>query len=337
MTRSAPPNTQPPASVGQYPPMPPAFLTEPTPPYGTVEQVSSMVGRLVADNPSRFTYHGTGTYLVGRPGGGELAVIDPGPDDRVHVEALLAAIGDRTVSHLLITHTHPDHSPAAAALAAATGAPTYGFGPHPEAAVAAHRERVRRALDAGEEPESEDGEGGGDLAFIPTVQVGDGDVITGDGFTFEALHTPGHISNHLCFTLEEEQTLFTGDHVMGWSTTVIPAPDGNLSDYLANLRRRLDRPEQLYRPTHGPAITDPHPWVADLLAHRVERERQIIAALAAGPRTIASLVSELYAHVDEELHRAAGGSVYAHLLDLARNGRADADPRPDPEAEWRLA
>jgi len=180
--------------------MPPAFLTEPTPPYGTVEQVSPMVGRLVADNPSRFTYHGTGTYLVGRPGGGELAVIDPGPDDRGHVEALLAAIGDRTVSHLLITHTHPDHSPAAAALADATGAPTYGFGPHPEAAVAAHRERVRRALDAGEEPESEDGEGGGDLAFTPTVQVGDGDVITGDGFTFEALHTPGHISNHLCFT-----------------------------------------------------------------------------------------------------------------------------------------
>jgi len=167
--------------------------------------------------------------------------------------------------------------------------------------------------------------------------VGDGDVITGDGFTFEALHTPGHISNHLCFTLEEEQTLFTGDHVMGWSTTVIPAPDGNLSDYLANLRRLLDRPEQLYRPTHGPAITDPHPWVADLIAHRVERERQITAALAAGPRTIASLVSELYVHIDEELHRAAGGSVYAHLLDLARNGRADADPRPDPEAEWRLA
>lgn len=317
--------------------MPPAFLTEPTPPYGTVEQVSPMVGRLVADNPSRFTYHGTGTYLVGPPDGGELAVIDPGPDDRVHVEALLAAIGDRTVSHLLITHTHPDHSPAAAALAAATGAPTYGFGPHPEAAVAAHRERVGRALDAGEEPESEDGEGGGDLAFIPTVQVGDGDVITGDGFTFEALHTPGHISNHLCFTLEEEQTLFTGDHVMGWSTTVIPAPDGNLSDYLANLRRLLGRPEQLYRPTHGPAITDPHPWVADLIAHRVERERQITAALAAGPRTIASLVSELYVHIDEELHRAAGGSVYAHLLDLARNGRADADPRPDPEAEWRLA
>ena len=316
--------------------MAPNFLSEPAPPYRVSEQVSPMVQRVVAENPSKFTYHGTGTYLVGQPDGAEVAVIDPGPDDHAHVEALLDAIGDRSVSHLLVTHTHPDHSPAAAALVEATGAPTYGFGPHPEAAIAAHRERVRRALEDGKTPEPEDGEGGGDLSFVPTVRLVDGDVVAGDGFTFEALHTPGHISNHLCFAFEEEQTLFTGDHVMGWSTTVIPAPDGSLSDYLANLRRLLERPEQIYRPTHGPSISEPVSYVASLIAHREQREYQILASLADEPQTIAELVSNLYSHVDDGLHRAAAGSVYAHLLDLARNERVQADPHPDPNAKWRL-
>ena len=313
------------------------LLQEDPPEYGRVEQVSTLVRRIVADNPSRFTYHGTGTFIVGPTCGGDVAIIDPGPDDEAHVAALLAAVDDQTVTHILVTHTHPDHSPATAAVKAATGATTYGFGPHPEAAIRAHEERIRRAVEAGEDPESDDGEGGGDTNFVPDVAVADTDVVAGEGFTFECLHTPGHISNHLCFALAEEQTLFTGDHVMGWSTTVIPAPDGDLADYMDGLERLVTRSETTYRPTHGPAITEPVPFVKALLAHRQHREDQIVAALADQPRSIASLVAEIYADVDEKLHKAAGASVYAHLLALNRRGRATADPEPDPEAEWSLA
>ncbi len=318
------------------PPLAGLLLTEDTPPYGRVERLSPLVRRLVADNPSRFTYHGTGTFLVG-PEGGDVAIIDPGPDDDAHVEALLAAVEGQAVTHILVTHTHPDHSPATAAVKAATGATTYGYGPHPEAATRAHKERVRLAIEAGEEPEPEDGEGAGDTDFLPDVEVRDTDVVAGEGFTFECLHTPGHISNHVCYALAEEDTLFTGDHVMGWSTTVIPAPDGDLGDYMDGLRRLLGRTEVLYRPTHGPAITEPRPLVAALLDHRQEREDQIVAALAGGPSTIASLVADIYADVDESLHKAAGASVFAHLLALERSGRATADPTPEPEAEWSLA
>jgi glyoxylase-like metal-dependent hydrolase (beta-lactamase superfamily II) len=232
------------------------FLTEDEPPYGAVEQVSPLVRRVVARNPSRFTYHGTGTFILGPPEGGRVAVVDAGPDDADHVAAVLAAVEGQEVTHLLVTHTHPDHSPATAAVQAATSAPTFGFGPHPEAAVRAHEERKRRAVEAGEEPESDDGEGGGDLGFVPDHAVVDGDVLEGDGLTIECLHTPGHISNHVCFSFAEESTLFSGDHVMGWSTSVIPAPDGDLNDYLANLRRLVGRDEARYRPTHGPAIKD---------------------------------------------------------------------------------
>lgn len=312
------------------------LLSENPPTYGLVEQVSPLVRRLVAKNPSRFTYHGTGTFIVGPPTGGDVAIIDPGPDDEAHVAALLDAVDGQTVTQILITHTHPDHSPATAAVKAATDATTYGYGPHPEAAVRAHEERIRRAIEAGEDPESDDGEGGGDTDFVPDVAVVDTDIVAGDGFTFECLHTPGHISNHVCYSLAEEQTLFTGDHVMGWSTTVIPAPDGDLADYMEGLARLLTRTETTYRPTHGPAITEPRPFVKSLLAHRQHREDQIVTALATRPGTIASLVADIYAHVDEKLHKAAGASVYAHLLALERTGRATAAPEPDPEAEWTL-
>ena len=328
--------------------MPPEFRYEDAPPYGEVEQVSPLVRRVVAHNPSKFTYHGSGTFIIGPADGGDLngdvAIIDPGPADDDHVAALLRAVGGLRVTHLLITHTHPDHSPATAAVQAATGAISYGFGPHPPEAIRAHDERVRKAIEAGEEPESEDGEGAGDRDFVPDVVTGDGDMIAGKGFTFETLHTPGHISNHLCFALREESTLFTGDHVMGWSTTVVPAPDGDLNDYLANLRRLLDRPETTYRPTHGPAITDPVPYVAALIDHREMRERQIVDALVAGPRGIESIVAELYADVDEKLHKAAAAVVYAHLLALSRAGRAVAETDPEEDgsagsdwkADWRL-
>mgnify|MGYP001298715498 FL=1 len=320
--------------------MAPQFRTEETPPYGEVEQLSPLVRRVVANNPSMFTYHGSGTFIVGPAAGGDVAIIDPGPADDDHVAALLRAVEGQRVTHLLITHTHPDHSPASAAVKEATGAVTYGFGPHPAEAIRAHDERVRRAIEAGDEPESDDGEGSGDRDFVPDVVTTDGDVITGTGFTFEALHTPGHISNHLCFALREEATLFTGDHVMGWSTSVVPAPDGDLNDYLANLERLLERPETTYRPTHGPAITDPIPYVTSLIEHRRMRESQIIDALAEGPRAITSIVEELYADIDPKLHKAAGASVYAHLLALSRSGRVDSlatGDESDWKADWRLA
>ena len=313
------------------------FLTEDEPPYGAVEQVSPLVRRVVARNPSRFTYHGTGTFILGPPEGGRVAVVDAGPDDADHVAAVLAAVEGQEVTHLLVTHTHPDHSPATAAVQAATGAPTFGFGPHPEAAVRAHEERKRRAVEAGEEPESDDGEGGGDLGFVPDHAVVDGDVLEGDGLTIECLHTPGHISNHVCFSFAEESTLFSGDHVMGWSTSVIPAPDGDLNDYLANLRRLVGRDEARYRPTHGPAIEDPSSYVEALVAHREERERQVLEALAGGPRTIADIVADLYADVHEDLHRAAGASVHAHLVALQRVDRVAVEGDPGPGAVWGLA
>ncbi len=306
--------------------MPPVFLTEESPTYGVVQSVSPMVRRIVAKNPSKFTYHGTGTYIIGNPNGNELAVIDPGPRDDAHLAALLDAIGNKNVSHILVTHTHPDHSPLATSLSEITSAPTYGFGKHPLAASKKSNDEA-----------TQDGlEGKGDTEFVPDVEIGNGDVIVGEGFTFEALHTPGHISNHLCFSLEEESTLFTGDHVMGWSTTVIPAPDGNLSHYLSNLRRLLERSEMIYRPTHGPAIENPLPFVNSLIEHREERTTQIIAAIKKEPKTIKELVDDIYSGLDESLHKAAGSSVYAHLLDLARIGVVSAGPGLIKNAEWRV-
>ena len=306
--------------------MPPQFQFEDPPPYGNVEQLSPLVRRVVANNPSMFTYHGSGTFIIGPSGNSDhVAIIDAGPADDDHVEAVLRAVEGQRVPHLLVPTTPPPHSPATAAIHAATGAPTFGFDPHPPEAIRAHDERVRKAIEAGEEPESEDGEGAGARDFVPDVVTRDGDVVAGQGFTFEALHTPGHISNHLCFALQEEDTLFTGDHVMGWSTTVVPAPDGDLNHYLANLRRLLERPEAIYRPTHGPAITNPVSYVSSLIEHREHRERQIIDALANGPRNIESIVADLYADVDKKLHKAAAAVVYAHLLALSRSGRAVTD------------
>jgi glyoxylase-like metal-dependent hydrolase (beta-lactamase superfamily II) len=284
-----------------------SFLNDFDPHRGECVQVAPGLRRVVADNPSKFTAWGTGTYLVGT---GEVAVIDPGPALDAHVDAVLAAVDGETVTHLLITHTHADHSPAAAALSERTGALTYGFGPHPAAA------------DTGSEEH-------GDLDFVPDVVVADGDVIRGNGFTFECLHTPGHISNHVCYAERTTGALFPGDHVMGWSTTVISPPDGRITDYLANLRRLLGRDDRVYYPTHGPPITDPHPYVAALVEHRLERERQIVDQLAAGPRTIPDIVDVLYADVRPELHEPAGRSVHAHLIALAEAGRVTGDGADD--------
>ncbi|MCW5753002.1 MAG: MBL fold metallo-hydrolase, partial [Alphaproteobacteria bacterium] len=253
--------------------------------YGRVDRLSPLVRRVIAPNPGPFTFHGTGTYIVGQ---GEVAVIDPGPDLSVHVEALAAALRGERVSHILITHTHRDHSPAARALKSLTGAPTLGFGPHPV---------------TGNGPQVEEG---GDLDFRPDIVLADGDVIKGAGFTLEALHTPGHISNHLCFALREEAALFSGDHVMGWSTSVISPPDGNMRDYFASLARLLEREDRLYYPTHGAPIPEPQAFVRAYIAHRRDREGQIERCLREGPRTIPAMVEVMYRDVPRNLHGAAG-------------------------------
>jgi glyoxylase-like metal-dependent hydrolase (beta-lactamase superfamily II) len=283
--------------------------------YGRLEPVAPGIRRIVARNPSPFTFRGTGTYVVGD---GEVAVIDPGPDLDEHVAALLAGLSGERVSHILITHTHRDHSPAAAALKAATGAATYGFGPHAGG---------RRGDPAVEE--------GGDWDFMPDVTVHDGDTIAGAGWRFEAVHTPGHTSNHLCFALPDRGILFSGDHVMGWSTSVIAPPDGDMSAYMAALDKLLGRPDTVYWPTHGPAITEPQAHVRAFIAHRREREAGILECLVAGIGDIDAIVDKLYVGLQPGLRRAAGRSVHAHLVDLAGRGIVESEGPATIDASYR--
>ena len=284
--------------------------------YGRLEQVAPGVRRIVANNPGPFTFRGTGTYVVGE---GEVAVIDPGPDLEEHVDALLKGLEGEHVTHILVTHTHRDHSPAAAAVKAATGAPTYSFGPHAggrggEAAV----------------------EEGGDWDFMPDVTTKDGDEIVGPGWRFEAVHTPGHTSNHLCFALPDSGILFSGDHVMGWSTSVIAPPDGDMAAYMASLDKLLERRDSVYWPTHGPAITEPKNHVRAFIAHRREREAGIIACLEAGIPRVDAMVERLYIGLNPNLKRAAGRSVLAHLVDLAGRGIVTSDGSLTVDATYRL-
>jgi glyoxylase-like metal-dependent hydrolase (beta-lactamase superfamily II) len=284
--------------------------------YGRLESVAPGLRRIVANNPGPFTFRGTGTYVVGE---GEVAVIDPGPDLAEHVAALLAGLAGERITHILVTHTHRDHSPAAAAVKAATGAPTYGFGPH------AGGKRGEAAV-----------EEGGDWDFTPDVVVKDGDEIAGPGWRFEAVHTPGHTSNHLCFALPDRGILFSGDHVMGWSTSVIAPPDGDMAAYMGSLDKLLRRPDRIYWPTHGPAISEPHDHVRAFIAHRREREAGIIACLEAGVGQIDAMVERLYVGLNPNLKRAAGRSVLAHLIDLAGRGIVAGDGPANLDATYRL-
>ena len=267
---------------------------------GIAERPHALVRRVLAPNPSAFTYTGTQTFIVGQ---GDVAVIDPGPDDPAHVAALLAAVEGERVAAILCTHTHRDHSPASRALAAATGAPIVGCAP--------------LALDD-DGPRADDSF---DFAYAPGRVLADGAALGGPGWSLEAVATPGHTSNHLCFALEGTGILFTGDHVMGWSTTIVSPPDGDMSAYMASLERLLARGDSVYYPAHGPAIEQPHAHVARLIEHRRGRERQILDALAAaGSATIPAMVPPLYRDVDPRLHPAAARSVLAHLLDLEARG-----------------
>ena len=284
--------------------------------YGRLERIAPGIRLFVARNPGSFTFKGTGTYVVGE---GEVAVIDPGPELEEHIAALLASLAEEQVTHILVTHTHRDHSPAARALKAATGAPTYGFGPH------AGGKRGEPGI-----------EEGGDWDFTPDVVVQDGEWIEGDGWRFEAVHTPGHTSNHLCFGLPDAGILFSGDHVMGWSTSVIAPPDGDMAAYMASLDKLLERRDTVYWPTHGPAITEPQRHVRAFIAHRRERESGIIDCLKTGIETVDAMVERLYVGLNPALRRAAARSVLAHLIDLTARDIVAADGPATVEAHYRL-
>ncbi|ODT87348.1 MBL fold metallo-hydrolase [Phenylobacterium sp. SCN 70-31] len=287
--------------------------------YGRCDQVSPLIRRVTADNPGPFTFKGTGTYIVGR---GEVAVIDPGPDDPAHLEAILAATAGERITHIVITHHHSDHSPLAGPLKARTGAVIYGC------AVAAH---------ADDDDEGVKMEAGHDLSFQPDISLCGGGSVSGPGWTLEAIPTPGHTSNHLCFAFPEESACFSGDHIMGWSTTVITPPDGDLSDYLESLEAIRARNFDVLWPTHGPPIRDVDAFIRAYAAHRQERLDQILTALAAGPARIRELVPRLYADVDSRLHPAAARSMLAGILHLVRQGRLAADSAPGPDSTYRLA
>ncbi len=324
----------------------PAFNRDFTPTYGEVVELSPLIRRVVAKNPNPFTFTGTGVYIVGR---GEVAVIDPGPTLDEHLDAILGALdeGER-VSHILVTHTHTDHTAGVPKLVARTGAPTYGFGPHgpiPEKhpldevsfdEYFTDEEKADFEKQWAELPDELKREGP-DAEFQPTVTVAHGDLIEGPGWTLEVVHTPGHTSNHVCFALREEKALFTGDHVMGWATSVISPPDGDLFDYMASLRLLLDRDDERYWPTHGTAIEDPQTYVASFIEHRNGREAQIVAGLGDGPSTIKDLVPVMYADTTKQLWRAAANSVYSHLLALLREGRVTIDgDEPMISSTWTL-
>lgn len=287
--------------------------------YGRCDQVAPLIRRVTANNPGPFTFKGTGTYIVGR---GEVAVIDPGPDDAAHLEAILAAVAGETVTHILITHHHSDHSPLAGALKARTGATIYGC------AVAGHE-----VEDTGEVKM----EAGHDHDFRPDVSLCGGGWVSGPGWTMEAIPTPGHTSNHLCFALTEENALFSGDHIMGWSTTVITPPDGDMTDYLASLEQIRARGFDTLWPTHGPPIRAVDAFITAYIDHRQERVDQILTALRTGPAKINQLVPRLYADVDARLHPAAARSMLAAMIHLVRKGELATEGAAGPDSEYRLA
>jgi len=273
-------------------------------PYGVAELVSPLIRRVLADNPSKFTYRGTGTYIVGH---GRVAVIDPGPILESHRLALEQALVGEQVEAILVTHCHSDHSPLAQWLHEHSGAPTFAIGPH-----------VNSVADDSDSERDE----AIDREFVPTTAVRDGDVIADTSeFTLAAVSTPGHTSNHMCIALAQESALFSGDHVMGWSTTVVSPPDGDMRAYMESLRKLQRRNDQVLWPTHGGPITKPQEYLAQYLQHRLDREAQILQCLTDKVKTVPEIVTNLYADVRVELHKAAGRSVLSHLMKLIGDGR----------------
>ena len=266
---------------------------------GILVQLEPLVARMLAPNPSPFTYTGTQVHLVGTT---DLAVIDPGPDDSAHLDALLAAVDGRPVTAIVVTHHHRDHSPATRPLAAATGALIVGAAP---VHVSDDGPRADAAFDRD---------------YRPDRVLAEGDTIAGEGWTLQAIATPGHTSNHLSFALPETKALFAGDHVMGWSTTVVSPPDGDMTQYMASLDKLLGRDDRVYYPGHGEQIDKPQRLVRGLLGHRKQREGQILRLLGDGPQPIAAMVARMYVGLDPRLIPAAERSVLAHLYDLQQRG-----------------
>jgi len=277
--------------------------------YGVAEQVSPLIRRVIANNPTKYSYRGTGTYIVGEPGG-DVVVIDPGPNLDEHRDALVAALAGQHVRAILVTHCHADHSPLAAWLREETKAPTVAFGPH-------------GAVDLDEDEDTDvKVEEAIDLAFAPDIHAADGDAVAEiGGAPMRAVFTPGHTSNHMCFSFEAERALFTGDHVMGWSTTVVSPPDGDMRAYMDSLAKVAGRHDATLWPTHGNPVTEPQPFLEAYLDHRVDREAQVLARVRAGDAQIVDIVKVLYANVREELHKAAGRSVFSHLVKLIDDGQ----------------
>jgi glyoxylase-like metal-dependent hydrolase (beta-lactamase superfamily II) len=293
------------------------FIRDFDAPYEVLLPAGPRIRRLLARNPGPFTFKGTGVLVLGE---GRVVVIDPGPDDPSHLSALRKALAGETVTHILVTHTHRDHSPAARMLKEWTGAKTYGFGPHPKSAG---------------EPETKIEEGG-DSAFVPDFPLRDGDLIEANGMTIECVHTPGHISNHLCFGFREENALFCGDHVMGWSTTVVAPPDGDMGDYLSSLKKLLAREDRIYFPTHGGPIKDPNSFVRAYLEHRMERDEQILTALKNRVTAIPAMVDRIYTGLDARLKPAASLTVLAHLIRLVREGTVQTEGNPRLDGTFHL-
>lgn len=287
---------------------------------GVAEERLPGLVRVLADNPGPFTYTGTGTYIIGM---GAVAVLDPGPDLDSHFDALMAALDGKSVSHILVTHTHLDHSPLARRLADAVGAAIYAYGPHGSGRTG--------GLDG------EDVEAGADKDFAPDHRLADGDLVPGDGWTLRAIHTPGHTSNHLCFYWQEEEILFTGDHVMGWSSTIVSPPDGDMRAYMASLDTLIASSPKKLVPTHGPIMDDAISFMTALKGHRLGREAQIVDCLKAGSATIPDMVKTLYADVDIWLHPAAERSVLSHIIALIEEGRVATDGAAKLDSTYRLA
>jgi glyoxylase-like metal-dependent hydrolase (beta-lactamase superfamily II) len=287
---------------------------------GVAKEIAPQVRALCAGNASPFTFKGTVSYIVGR---GNVAIIDPGPDDERHIEALLGAVRGETVTHILLTHTHRDHSPAAAAVKAATGAPTYGEGPH----------RASRPLHIGEINPLD---AAGDMDFRPDHPLRDGDTVAGSGWTLEAITTPGHCANHMVYALKETNSLFSGDHVMGWSTSIVAPPDGAMSDYMASLYKLAARSETLYFPGHGNVIRNAPNFVQSYIRHRLGREESILHRLGKGAADIPTLVRAIYIGLDPRLVGAAGLSVLAHLEDMVARGTVVTDGLPSIAGIYRL-
>lgn len=297
------------------------FDTRFEPAYGEAVPVTKGVARLTVNNPSAFTFHGTNSYIVGHD---TLAVIDPGPEDDAHFNALIKAIAGRPVSHILVSHTHRDHSPLASRLARETGAIVAAEGPH----------RPARPLRIGEINPLD---ASADMDFKPDLALKDGDVIDGDGWRIATVLTPGHAANHAAFGLEGSGILFSADHVMAWATSIVAPPDGAMTDYMASLDRLLERDDKLFLPGHGGAVTKPRSFVRGLKAHRKMRERAILERLRSGDRTIAEMVAAIYRDTDPRLHGAAALSVLAHLEDLVGRGIVTTDGAVSIDARFMPA